>query len=187
VESHREFWKCHANLLECGKCNLEFSCVPSSVPAGSGIGASRLSLLTDPKVTKYGPTPVSRPTGTLLFQIWGWGRVGRSAKSRGGVADIRPQSLAETARTYTSRRPARIRSSSELRVFGRENLLASHVGCGGTSRRNLIVRAGHDSMREDDKTSGLAWLDWPLHRLFERSVRAFRCAPAARVGRAARF
>jgi hypothetical protein len=21
VESHREFWKCHANLLECGKCN----------------------------------------------------------------------------------------------------------------------------------------------------------------------
>ena len=60
VESHREFWKCHANLLECGKCNLEFSCVPSFVPAGSGIGASRLSLLTDPKVTKYGPTPVSR-------------------------------------------------------------------------------------------------------------------------------
>src|SRR5438552_5631814 len=87
VESHREFWKCHANLLECGKCNLEFSCVPSSVPAGSGIETSRLSLLTDPKVTKYGPTPVSRRTGTLLFQIWGWGRVGRSAKSRGGVAD----------------------------------------------------------------------------------------------------
>ena len=43
VESHREFWKCHANLLECGKCNLEFSCVASFVPAGSGIGASRLS------------------------------------------------------------------------------------------------------------------------------------------------
>ena len=60
VESHREFWKCNANLLECGKCNLEFSCVPSFVPAGSGIRASRLSLLTDPKVTKYGPTPVSR-------------------------------------------------------------------------------------------------------------------------------
>ena len=40
VESHREFWKCHANLLEYGKCNLEFSCVPSFVPAGSGIGAS---------------------------------------------------------------------------------------------------------------------------------------------------
>jgi hypothetical protein len=38
VESHREFWKCNANLLECGKCNLEFSCVPSFVPAGSGIG-----------------------------------------------------------------------------------------------------------------------------------------------------
>jgi hypothetical protein len=54
VESHREFWKCNANLLECGKCNLEFSRVPSFVPAGSGIGASRLSLLTDPKVTKYG-------------------------------------------------------------------------------------------------------------------------------------
>src|ERR1700686_2048119 len=62
VESHREFWKCHANLLECCKCNLEFSCVPSFVPAGSGIEASRLSLLTDPKVTKYGPTPVSRRT-----------------------------------------------------------------------------------------------------------------------------
>jgi len=60
VESHREFWKCNANLLECGKCNLEFSCVPSFVPAGSGMGASRVSLLTDPKVTKYGPTPVSR-------------------------------------------------------------------------------------------------------------------------------
>ena len=29
VESHRDFWKCNANLLECGKCNLEFSCVPS--------------------------------------------------------------------------------------------------------------------------------------------------------------
>jgi hypothetical protein len=57
VESHREFWKCDANLLECGKCNLEFSCVPSFVPAGSGIGASRLSLPTDSKVTKYGPTP----------------------------------------------------------------------------------------------------------------------------------
>ena len=53
VESHREFWNCHANLLE-------FSCVPSFVPAGGGIGASRLSLLTDPNVTKYGPTPVSR-------------------------------------------------------------------------------------------------------------------------------
>jgi len=60
VESHREFWKCHANLLECGKCNLEFSCVPSFVPAGSSIVARRLSLLIDPKVTKYGPTPVSR-------------------------------------------------------------------------------------------------------------------------------
>ena len=60
VEGHREFWKCNANLLECGKYNLEFSCVPSFVPAGSGIAASRLSLLTDPKVTKCGPTPVSR-------------------------------------------------------------------------------------------------------------------------------
>jgi hypothetical protein len=49
VESHREFWKCHAYLLECGKCNLEFSCVPSFVPANTGIEASRLSLLTDPK------------------------------------------------------------------------------------------------------------------------------------------
>jgi hypothetical protein len=39
VESHREFWKCHANLLECGKCNLEFSFVPKLVPAGSGESA----------------------------------------------------------------------------------------------------------------------------------------------------
>jgi hypothetical protein len=36
VKSHREFWKCNANLLECGKCNLEFSCVPRFVPAGRG-------------------------------------------------------------------------------------------------------------------------------------------------------
>jgi len=69
VESHREFWKCNANLLECGKCNLEFSCVPSFVPAGSGIGASRVSLLTDPKVTKYGPTPVSRATRTGAYSV----------------------------------------------------------------------------------------------------------------------
>ena len=24
VESHRGFWKCNVNLLECGKCNREF-------------------------------------------------------------------------------------------------------------------------------------------------------------------
>jgi len=34
--------------------------LPSLVPAGSGTGASRLSLLTDPRVTRYWPTPISR-------------------------------------------------------------------------------------------------------------------------------
>jgi hypothetical protein len=59
VESHREFWKCNANLLECGKCNLEFSCVPSFVPAGSGIGASWGTLADG---TSALPTPVTGST-----------------------------------------------------------------------------------------------------------------------------
>jgi hypothetical protein len=37
------------------------------VPAGSGIGASRLSLLTDPRVTKYGPTPVRATRPLRIF------------------------------------------------------------------------------------------------------------------------
>jgi hypothetical protein len=62
-------------------------------------------------------------------------------------------------RTYTSRRPRPISSSSEVRVFGRENLPASHVGCQGTSRKDLVVRDGHDILRENYKISELAGLD----------------------------
>ena len=89
-ESHREFWKCNANLLECGKCNLEFSCVPTFVLAGSGIGASRLSLLTDPKVTKYRPTPVSR---CILPFVFLRGSAGRSKTVMEGFATNRTESL----------------------------------------------------------------------------------------------
>jgi hypothetical protein len=62
VESHREFCKCHANLLECDKCNFEFSCVPGFVPAGSGIGARRLSLLTERRLAKRQRAPAVTPS-----------------------------------------------------------------------------------------------------------------------------
>src|SRR5579864_7382198 len=65
----------------------------------------------------------------------------------------------------------RFNQDSEVRVFGRENLTASDVGCQGTSRKNLVVRDGHDVLRENYKISKLACLDRPFHLLLERSVR----------------
>src|SRR5229473_529742 len=62
--------------------------------------------------------------------------------------------------------------ASEVRVCGRENLTASHVRRQGMSREDLIVRDGHEILRENYKISELAGLDRPLHLLFERSVRA---------------
>jgi hypothetical protein len=71
---------------------------------------------------------------------------------------LRPQSQAETtARTVTPSRS--IPSSSEVCVFGRENLTASYVGCQDTSRKDLVVRDGHDILRENYKISELAGLD----------------------------
>ena len=69
-----------------------------------------------------------------------------------------PQSQAETtARTVTPSRS--IPSSSEVCVFGRENLTTSHVGCQDTSRKDLVVRDGHDVLRKNYEVRELAGLD----------------------------
>ena len=70
-----------------------------------------------------------------------------------------PNRNIRTERLCWLRQSRSIPSSLEVRVFGRENLTASHVGRQGTRRKDLVVRDGHYILRENYKISELAGLD----------------------------
>src|SRR6266699_3866281 len=79
-------------------------------------------------------------------------------KNASGFPTTCPHSLADRPHVHFA--PSRsMPSSSEVRIFGRENLTASYVSCQRTSRKDLVVRDGHNILRENYKISKLAGLD----------------------------